>query len=218
MKFPPIVLFYVAACVCATQAAYLSIRDQEQPWAGFQEGIMITSVLDDLDAQYLCDVTIDKEIFQISVHSTSQDDWTSHTLDGRELPDEHITIIDEQLRIEVGHLSASTSTPKDAHSSPLSPPSFSDTRSSISCQHISSASSTFRRRIGFMHAIDLLSIIGVGFLAATASGVAALLRRHDQQKRIGTDVPRSLRLDYLHEHPDSDDTEQVFDYIKSKLR
>lgn len=68
-----------------------------------------------------------------------------------------------------------------------------------------------------MHAIDLLSIIGVGFLAATASGVAALLRRHDQQKRTETDIPRSISLNYLHEHPNSDDTEQVFDYIKSKL-
>ncbi|KAJ4468962.1 hypothetical protein C8R41DRAFT_632207 [Lentinula lateritia] len=137
--------------------------------------------------------------------------------DGRELSDEHITIIDQHLRFEVEHLTAPTYNSKDAHSSPLSPPSFSITHSSISCQHVGFASSTFRRRIGFMHAIDLLSIIGVGFLAATASGVAALLRRHDQQKRIETDIPRSLQLDYLHEHPNGDDTEQLFDYIKSKL-
>ncbi|KAJ3811886.1 hypothetical protein EV368DRAFT_80970 [Lentinula lateritia] len=217
MKFLSTTLLYVAACVWATQAAYLSIHDQEQPWAGFQEGIMITPVLDELDSQYLCDVTIDNEVFQISVHSTSQDDWTSNTLDGREPPDEHITIIDQYFRLAVEHLAGSTSTSKDAHSSPLSPSSSSDTHSSISCQHVGFASSTFRRRIGFMHAIDLLSIIGVGFLAATASGVAALLRRYDQLKRHETDIPRALQLDYLHEHPNSDDTEQVFDYIKSKL-
>ncbi|KAJ3865536.1 hypothetical protein EV359DRAFT_80371 [Lentinula novae-zelandiae] len=217
MKFLSTSLLYVVACVWATQAAYLSIHDQEQPWTGFQEGIMMTPVLDELESHYLCDVTIDNEVFQISVHSTSQDDWTSNTLDGRELPEEHITIIDQHLRFEVEHLTGSTSTSKDAHSSPLSPSSFSITHSSISCQHVGFASSTFRRRIGFMHAIDLLSIIGVGFLAATASGVAALLRRHDQQKRTETDIPRSLQLDYLHEHPNGDDTEQVFDYIKSKL-
>ncbi|GAW05712.1 hypothetical protein LENED_007587 [Lentinula edodes] len=100
MKFLSTSLLFVVACVWATQAAYLSIHDQEQSWAGFQEGIMITPVLDELDSHFLCDVTIDNEVFQISVHSTSEDDWTSNTLDGRELPDEHITIIDQHLRLE----------------------------------------------------------------------------------------------------------------------
>ncbi|KAJ4482132.1 hypothetical protein J3R30DRAFT_3402762 [Lentinula aciculospora] len=222
MKFLPISLLCAIAHLCRTHAAYLAVHEQ----ANLQEGFMMSSTLDERDSQYLCDVMIDKEAFQISVHSTSvtllhsPDDWSTSPLDGRELSDEFMGFIKQHFRTNAGQSGAPMSTPDRSHLHPSAYPSFRVDSLSISCQQSVIPGSALRRRIGFMHVIDLLSIVGVGFLAAIASGVAALLRRQDCASSTVTDIPRSLQLNHLHERPatyGSGETEYVFDYIKSKL-
>ncbi|KAJ3791290.1 hypothetical protein GGU11DRAFT_576834 [Lentinula aff. detonsa] len=216
LKFLLFSLLCTIICLCGTHAAYISIHDQKQSWAGLQEGLMVTPALDELDTQYLCDVMIANDAFQISVHATSSDNWLTTYLDGTELPKEYIAVIDQHLRTNLGQTTSPTSTSDHDHSYSLSSSSSPGTSSSISCKRLDISGSALRQRIGFMHIIDLLSIIGVGFLAATASGIAALLRRHDHQ-RPSTEIPRFLQLNHLHERPHSDETDYAFDYIKSKL-
>ncbi|KAJ3997571.1 hypothetical protein F5050DRAFT_1392362 [Lentinula boryana] len=216
LKFLPFSLLSIIICLCGTHAAYISIHDQKQSWAGLQEGLMVTPALDELDTQYLCDVMIANDAFQISVHATSSDNWATTSLDGKEFPKEYITVIDQHLRIKLGQTIPPTSTSDHDHSYPLTSSPILGTSPSISCQRLVISGSALRQRIGFMHIIDLLSIVGVGFLAATASGIAALLRRHDHQ-RPAAEIPRPFQLNHLHERPKSDETDYAFDYIKSKL-
>ncbi|KAJ3775547.1 hypothetical protein FB446DRAFT_394021 [Lentinula raphanica] len=218
MKFLPISLLCAIIFLCSTNAAYISIHDQKQSWAGLQEGLMVTPALDELDSQYLCDVTIADEAFQIAVHATSPDDWATTSVDGKELPNEYITVIDQHLRTSLGQLSSSPTTMSDhVQSSPMTRSSSDTAFPSITCKRSVVAGSALRRRVGFMHIIDLLSIIGVGVLAVTAQGIATLLRRHDDFNQPVTEFVRTSRLNHLHERPDNDETEYVFDYIKSKL-
>ncbi|KIK69519.1 hypothetical protein GYMLUDRAFT_33889 [Collybiopsis luxurians FD-317 M1] len=222
MKF----LFIAIACLCSsTYAAYLSFDDHSKPWTGFEEGVLLPPPIDDLDSQYLCDVMIGDEAFQISVHSTSPDEWIPAYVNERHLTQEYVTLINQHLRMNIGRSSGPpTTTSHRVHSSPLAHSPLNPTSPTISCKRPTQSTSIFHRKIGFMHVIDLLSILGVGFVAAAASGVAALLRRHDHHHHhhpvIVAPVPRRPRLDHFLERPsteNSDDTEYAFNYIKSKL-
>jgi len=210
------------AFLCTTYAAYLAVDDQSKPWTGFQEGLFLTFPLDELESHYLCDVLIGNEAFQIDIHSSSTDDWVAAPRNERNLPQEYVNLINQHLKASVGPsgVPASNRVPSShiarftsKHVTPI-----------ISCQRPTTQipCSVLQRRIGFMHVIDLLSILAVGLLAAAATGIAAVLRRHDHLKRpvIITHSPRMARLDQLHELPsvhNLEETEYVFDYIKSKL-
>ncbi|KAF5385659.1 hypothetical protein D9757_005461 [Collybiopsis confluens] len=218
-------LSIVLACLCSsTFAAYLSVNDQLKPWTGFDEGVLLPPPVDELDSHYLCDVTIGDDAFQISVHSSSPDEWASAYADVSHLSHEYVTLINQHLRMSIAsRLSTTTYESNLVHSSPLAhPPSNLTPPPTISCKHPIHSTSIFRRRIGFMHVIDLLSIIGVGFVAAAASGLAALLRRNDRHHVKGPIIvaptPRRPRIDHFHERPsidNDDETEYAFHYIKT---
>jgi len=227
-------LFLATTCLwlCGTHAAYLSIEDHSTPWTSFHdithEGLLLTPPPHDSDAHYLCDVMIENhETFQISVHSESPDNWIATPMAETDLPAEYVTLINEHLKtstgLPTGTLNRARSSPRP-HSHYGSP---SSTAPIISCKpHINQRPTSFlHQRVGFMHLIDLLSILGVGFFAAAMSGAAAVLRRRDHLKRRPVTVMdikcASRLLDHLHELPSVDnrvETEYVFNYLQSKLR
>jgi len=230
MKLLPIALPCAFFCLCGTHAAYLSIENHSKPWTSFQditlsanEGLLLALPIHDMDSHYLCDVVIENQAFQISVHSESPDNWIATPMVERSLPQEYVSLINEHLTTSAGL--PTTTTFNRAHSSP--PLNVAPIISCKPCPINQQSSSVLQQRIGFMHVIDLLSIVGVGFLAAAATGVAALFRRHDHLKRSGRIInmksctpPQWGRLDHFHERPsmdNHDETEYVFNYIRNKL-
>jgi hypothetical protein len=213
MKLLLLALPYALASLSATYAAYLSVHDHSKSWTGFQEDLWLAPPLGDLDSHYICDVAIGEDAFQISVHSASPDDWSTADIDEKHLSEEHVTYINQHLRTNLGR----STSKREYHS-----PSLLKLSTTISCRHPTQPKSVLQQRIGFMHVVDFLSILGVGFVAATASGVAAWLRRHEHSKRsdVMTALSRQPRLDHFHEHPSTDnlhETEFALNYIKSKL-
>jgi hypothetical protein len=234
MKLLPIALPSIIACLCSNivLAAYLSIEDHSNPWTSFHdialaenEGLLLTLPVHDPDSHYLCDVVIgNHEAFQISVHSESPDNWIATPMVERSLAQEYVTLLNEHIKTTAGrsdHGRATSNPSQLAHSlmnnavAPI-----------ITCKRPVNqrSGSVLQQRIGFMHLIDVLSIVGVGFLAATASGIAAWFRRHDHLKRpvaiTNYHSYARCRLDHLHERPsmdNHDETEYVFNYIKNKL-
>jgi len=219
MKLLPIALPGALAYLCSTYAAYLAVDDQLKPWTGFQEGLLMLPSHNEHDSHHLCDVMIGNDKFQVDVHSTSSDEWVVSPRDERNLPQEYVTLINQHLKAN-----APTSTSNHVHSSPLAQSTSKYAPPIITCQRPAAQvpCSILQRRIGFMHVIDLLSIVAVGLFAAIATCIAAVLRRNDQTTRSVTmaNTPRLVRLDQLRERPSPfnlEETEYVFDYIKCKL-
>jgi len=223
-----LILATTCLLLCGTHAAYLSIEDHSTPWTSFHdithEGLLLTPPPHDLDAHYICDVVIEnKDAFQISVHSESPDNWIATPMTEKDLPAEYVTLINDHLKASTG---LPTGTSNRAHPPPRAHYG-SSTAPMISCKrHINQRpASLMHQRVGFMHLIDLLSILGVGFFAAAMSGAAAVLRRRDHLKRRPVTVLdakyASRLLDHLHELPSVDnrvETEYVLNYLQSKLR
>jgi len=221
MNLLPIALICAIGQLCSSYAAYIAVEDPSIPWTSFQdaalpvsEGLLLAPLLHDLDSHYLCDVVIGNEAFQISVHSASPNTWIPAPTVERILPSEYVNLIND-------HFSSSSHRPH--FSPPAHSPSNAAGLPAISCRRPADHS-VLQQRIGFMHVIDFLSILGVGFLAAVASSVAALLRRRDHHLKRPDSAPPMVmqwgRLDHLHERPSLDnrhETEYVFSYIKSKL-